>query len=361
MGASNLNFSVLEAITPSVIGGAEVLVAEISAGLPNLGVRVEVFCPKGRRFLNLATQRGIPTLSWKTHGKIDPITIIRLAHHIKRKDISVVHTHLSTASLLGALAAKLAGCPSVAHVHGMNSAFCFKYSTRLIAVSEAVKDHLCSQGVPENKIYVIHNGVDLARFTPMPILQMKEALGVDHTVPTVGMFGRLAPEKGYRTAMQAIKCITKVYPEVTLLIVGDGRERQDLEQYADFLGIGSHVRFEGFVPDIVLLMSACDLVLVPSIKEGFGLAAVEAMALERPVIAAAAGGLCEIVIDGETGILVPPENPEAMASALVDVLSKPSRALEMGEKGRRRVFERFNFQKQLELLATVLHRECKKQ
>ena len=346
--------SILEAITPSRIGGAEVYVAQICEKLPELGARVELFCPAGRPFVDYAANRGIQSINWKTHGKFDPITILKLASLIKKNRIDVIHTHLSTASLLGAFAAKLAGVPSVAHVHGMNSVTCFKHSTLVIAVSEAVKRHLCSQGLDENKVRVVHNGIDLTRLQPTSAWDAKSNLGHDTQAPLFGVFGRLSHEKGQRTALEAFSILHKDYPAAQLVLVGDGKDHDELRSLANTLQISHNVHFAGFVPDPSHIMSACNAVIVPSIKEGFGLSAVEAMALERPVVATDAGGLPEIVINGETGFIVPTHNPQAIADSLKHLLQDKSLAESMGRRGRERVQDCFDLDKQMMLLLSIL-------
>lgn len=337
---------VLEAISSAHIGGAETFVTSLCATLPDLGAQVHVFCPQGRAFVDYALERNVPCTSWRTRGKLDPITVVRLARLIRVTHADVVHTHLSTASLLGALAARLARRPSVAHVHGLNTATCFRCSNAIIAVSDAVKAHLCAQGIPSHKVRVIHNGVDLARFQPAPIREAKRAAGLSESAPVVGIFGRLSPEKGQRLGIEAMFLVLKDCPNAQLLIVGGGPDRDELALCAQALGIESSVRLTGFVEDVRPLMSACDVVAVPSLKEGFGLAAVEAMALERPVVAAAVGGLTEIVAP-DTGALVKPGDPQALAEAVSALLSDPALAQSMGQAGRATVEERFDLAKQV--------------
>lgn len=346
---------VLEAITPSRIGGAEVFVTELVASFAELGAHVEVFCPSGRPFVDYAKARGISPITWKTHGKFDPITIIRLAQLMKRWRIDVIHTHLSTASLLGAFAAKLARKRSVAHVHGLNTATCFRYSNLIIAVSEKVKSHLIGQGIKENKIRVVHNGVDLVRFHPMDMRDAKTKLGYDPNEPLLGVFGRLSSEKGQRVAIEAMFLIVKDHPDARLMLVGDGKDRADLEATADALGISDSVIFTGFAQDVRALMSACDIVIVPSSRgEGFGLVAVEAMALQKPVIASAQGGLPEIIVPGETGLLVPPNDPQALSDAVSELIGNPELGQSMGVKGRERVEQHFALGEQMRKLLEIL-------
>ncbi len=344
---------ILEAITPSKIGGAEVYVADLCDGLAKLGAEIELFCPKGRPFVEYAANRGISSTTWKTHGKLDPITVFKLARLIKDHHIDVLHTHLSTASLIGAFAARQAGKPSVAHVHGMNSATCFKHSTMIIAVSEAVKKHLCAQGLPEDRVTVVHNGVNLAKFEPMPIDDARSELGIDSS-PLIGVFGRLSSEKGQRVALESMALVAQNIPNARMLMVGDGKDYKDLITLAETLEISEKVRFESFNPNIQPMISACDVVLIPSQKEGFGLVAVNAMALERPVVATNIGGLPEIIKDGETGILTPPNDPQAISQALYELLLDPKKMQQMGKLGRKRTEKHFDLNIQISLVLEVL-------
>ena len=348
------HLSVLEAITPSKIGGAEVYVANICKRLPLIGAEVDLFCPKGRPFVEYAAKQGIQSISWKTHGKLDPVTVIKLARLIKKNKIDVIHTHLSTASLLGAYAAKLAGVPSVAHVHGMNSSTCFKHSTLVIAVSEAVKKHLCAQGLDESKVIVLHNGIDLAHFQPMSIAEAKYGLGYDLKTPVFGVFGRLSPEKGQKIAVEAFSILLKSYPSAQLILAGSGKSHDELRLLVSKLNISHSVNFVGFISDPRQVMSACDAIVVPSVKEGFGLAAVEAMALSRPVVCTNTGGLPEVVVNGETGFVVPVNNPQAIADKLAGLMENKGLVESMGQCGRRRAEECFDIQKHMQQLLKIL-------
>lgn len=243
----------------------------------------------------------------------------------------------------------------MAHVHGLNTATCFRRSDLIIAVSEKVKAHLIAQGIDEKKVRVVHNGVDLVRFQPVDTRDAKTKLGYEPDEPLFGVFGRLSSEKGQRVAVEAMFLIVKEHPEARLAIVGEGSDREDLETTAEALGIRDRVHFTGFMQDVRELMSACDVVIVPSARgEGFGLVAVEAMALCRPVVASAQGGLPEIVVAGETGLLVPPNDPRALADAVCELVAKPDLARSMGEKGRERVEQHFALGEQMRKVLDIL-------
>jgi glycosyltransferase involved in cell wall biosynthesis len=348
------HIGILEAITPSTIGGAEVYVAGLCRRLPELGARVELFCPKDRPFVGYALANGITCLGWKTRGKVDPATVFGLARLIRKTEADVIHTHLSTAGLLGSLAARLAGVPSVAHVHGLNTATCYRRASAIIAVSEAVKAHLVGQGIDEKNIRIIHNGIDLSRFELVRADDARRRLGYDAQTPLLGVFGRLSTEKGQQVALEAMPLLARDHPEARLLIVGNGGDLRPLEARAATLGITDRVEFLGFARDVRQLMSACDAVIAPSLKEGLGLSALEAMALSRPVVSSAVGGLREVVVPGETGFAVPPNDPAAIAESLKNLIEDKALAERMGALGRKRVEEHFDLAKQARDLLAAL-------
>ncbi len=353
---------ILELITPSRIGGAETHLATITRELSTLGDTVSVFCPEGRPLIEYLTDRNITPVSWTTWGKFDPRTLWRFAALIGERQVDIVHTHLTTATLLGSLAARFTQTPCAATVHGFTSAFCYRYVDRLITVSNAVKRHMVRQGIPARKITVLYNGIPLERYQPLAINEAKRALGFPTESYRVGIFGRLSSEKGH-------ECLLKAWPEVTahvlgarLMVVGAGQNEAALKEQAKRLNLRDSVEFTGFISDPRSLMSACDLVVVPSLKEGFGLAAVEAMALERPVVASDTGGLAEVVSHKETGILVPPNQPEELADAIRLLLFNQEAMTAMGRAGRLRVSKYFNAANQVRLLhdtlANIASRSC---
>lgn len=345
---------VLEMITPSRVGGAETQVLTITRELTMLGDAVSIFCPQGRPFVDYLRHYGMHALSWKTWGKIDPKTLIGIIHVIRSQRVDVVHTHLTSATFIGSLAARLTGRRCVATVHGFTSAFWYRHAHRIIAVSDAVKDHLVAQGMPAEKIQVIHNGIAVELYTPQPLSKAKAACGFDPAQIRLGVFGRLVTVKGHGTVIEALPQLLKRYPTARLSLVGDGREREAMTALTRRLGVEAQVDFHGFVPDPRPLLAACDLVMMPSRQEGLGLAAIEAMALERPVIATRVGGLSEVIDDGVSGLLIPPDDATALLGAILTVLADPDYAARLGACGRLRAQQRFHACRQVMQLRRVL-------
>ena len=338
---------IVQYITPSQIGGAEVHVAALSAKLEERGHQVTVICPRGRPLVRELVARGLSVLTPRTTGKLDPVTLMRVAGWLRHGGAHVLHTHLSTASLLGGLAARIAGVPSVATVHGLNTRACYNYAHAIIAVSHAVRQHLVAQGMPAARITVVHNGVDLealSRSHAGP--DIRRQWGVAPHAPLLIAVGRLAPAKGHRDLLQALGELIKQerWREVRLLVVGAGALLAELKRQAADAGIADRVIFTGFQRDVVPFLRAADVFVLPSIQEGLSLSALEAMALSKPVIACRVGGTPEVVVDGETGLLVAPGNASELARALERLLANPEEARRMGAAGQARVREAFDLE-----------------
>ncbi len=347
-------------ITPSRIGGAEVHVLGLARKLAERGHDVTVVCPRGRQFTRELQRQGVRLWAPRIWGKLDFVTLVRLAWHLRREQVEVLHTHLSTASLIGGLAARLAGVPAVATVHGLNHRTCFMYARKIIAVSQAVRSHLASQQVPESRLRVIYNGVEVARYPEaaeaVSLRVSGRRLRAAHRPQEmlIGSVGRLSREKGnaYLIQAAAILCGRERLP-VRVLLVGEGRQRRALEQEARRCGIADRVIFAGFQREVVPYQAALDVFCLPSLKEGLSLSALEAMALRKPVVASRVGGTPEVVADGQTGVLVEPANAEALAAALARLLRDPAQARHMGEAGRERVERVFDIEQMVDRIEQV--------
>lgn len=337
---------VYQFITPTQIGGAELHLVALCRKLAARGHRITAICPRGRPLVGELRRHGIDAWTPRTTGKIDPLTLARLAVRLRRDRVDVLHTHLSTASIVGGLAARLAGVPAVASVHGLNRRTCFNYSPRIIAISEAVRRHLTEQGLPDSRITVIHNGVDLERYRQAPDAGVVRAeLGFSADEFVIGAVGRLWPEKGHIYLIEALALAARAGLSARLLIVGEGRRRQMLAQAAGRFGVADRVALVGFQRDVRPYQAAMDICCLPSLKEGLSLSALEAMALGKPVIASRAGGTPEVVVEGETGILVEPASAAALAEAILALARDRPRARRMGEAGRVRVQRHFDLER----------------
>ena len=193
----------------------------------------------------------------------------------------------------------------------------------------------------KGKCRLIYNGLSLPEIAPSPL---------PFSPPTLLIAGRLSAEKGFDVAIQAFSLLKKRGSDAQLLIVGDGPICEQLKDLASRLELLLSVRFAGSVSqeEIPAYINQSTIVLVPSFFESFGLTALEALQLERPVIASRVGGLVEIISDGETGLLIPPKDPIALCGAIQTLLSDPQKTIKMGIDGRKSAMERFSLQKNVE-------------
>jgi len=350
---------ILQYITPSQIGGAEVHVATLAEKLRERGHDVTVICPRGRPLVPELVARGLPVRAPRSTGKLDPVTLGRLSYWLRRDRIQVIHTHLSTASLLGSLAGRLAGVPSLATVHGLNTRTCFNYSRAIIAVSNAVKQHLVAQGMPPDLITVVHNGVDLRALSrPDASASVRAEWGLPEGAPLLITVGRLVPTKGHRDLLQALSILARDprWQELRLLVVGAGPLLLPLQREAEQMNLAGRAVFCGFRRDVPPFLQAADIFVLPSVQEGLSLSALEAMALGKPVVACRVGGTTEVVVDGETGLLVAPGRPAELARALERLLAHPEEARAMGAAGRRRAQQAFDLEQMVTKIEAIYHR-----
>jgi glycosyltransferase involved in cell wall biosynthesis len=214
---------------------------------------------------------------------------------------------------------------------------------RYVANSQATKRVMLESApwLDESRVALIYNGIDADRFAAAT----PAGLDLPEGSFTVGYVGRLDPEKGADLVPDAWARIADALPDAHLVIAGAGKSEREMRAR---LGDSPRVRWPGFRRDVAELMNALDLLIVPSRSEAFGLAAAEAMACGVPVVAARVGGLPEVVIDGEQGVLVPPEDPAALAKAVIALARDPERRAAMGRAGRERVRAAFSLERTLD-------------
>jgi glycosyltransferase involved in cell wall biosynthesis len=221
---------------------------------------------------------------------------------------------------------------------------------KMIAVSEQTR-YFCLEveGMSPNKVLTIPNGVDLSAFdkqqwTLQELERLRNSLGISPGITILTTVGRLHPQKGHTYLIQAIAEIKKVRDDFVCLFAGDGELRAQISQQIYQQGVEKHVRLLGVREDVPQLLAISDMFVLPSLHEGMPMALLEAMAAQLPVIATAVDGTNELVVDGETGLLVPPADPTALSQAILTLLNDPDRRHQMGQKGYERVREHFSEQ-----------------
>jgi L-malate glycosyltransferase len=320
--------------------------------------------------LECVRKLGVPIIDGRVESLLGagiPRAVVHLGREFRKLRPLVVHSYLFHGNLIGTLAARLARVPvTLASKRSLDT-----YSNPLqrlasripcsladcvTANAEEVRRHAHEvEGCSLDKIAVIPNGVDLTRFattvaTPPPV-------ELPDSGPIVGCVGRLSGKKGHTDLLKAAALVLRRRPDTTFVLVGDGTLRSELRAQADGLGLNGQVRFVGHVSDPVPLLYRMNLFVLPSRIEGMSNALLEAMAANRAVVATSVGGNSEVVVDGVTGLLVPPRDPARLADAVLTLLGDPQRASAMGAAGRARVEACYSVQAMVRQLEELYRRE----
>jgi glycosyltransferase involved in cell wall biosynthesis len=287
----------------------------------------------------------------------DAIAVGALAAHLAEVRADVLHTHMYRADTVGTRAVIALGeighrrpyIVSTVHSSRVRSsddqgllAGLTPHMDRLIAVSRSIERKLHQEGRDMIPVDLIYNGVDLQRYDHQePCCTLPDEYGMEPGSKVVGVVARLEPEKGHPTLFDAWPIVLRAVPDSYLLVVGEGSRRDALEAQARELRIAHRVVFTGRRDDVPAVTAALDVAVLPSYREAQGLTILEAMALSRPVVASDVGGIPEMIQDGKTGLLVPPHDPEALAAAIIRLLTNHPLADTLGRAGHDLVHDRF--------------------
>ena len=316
--------------------------------------------PGAWEFARELQARGVPLDDIRLRADVDPIAFGEIAAYLARVRPTVLHTHLVHADVYGQLAGSLSRVPlRLSTKHGFNEfreGRWFGVADRSVsslahvhvAISRGLAQYLAeTEGFREEDFEIVHYGV-------------ASSDGVEPyagSEPRLVCVGRLIPIKGHVVLLRALARARLEVPGIVLDVAGRGPLAPALARYARELGIEEAVRFLGFVSPIEAAFEDAAIVVVPSLGEGFGMVALEAMERRRPVIASAVGGLPEIVADGETGLVVPPADVGALADAIVALAGDLPRAAEMGAVGRVRALAEFTPERCVERIEALYLRE----
>lgn len=275
----------------------------------------------------------------------------RFASYLRKHRIQVVHTYGFYPNLFAIPAAKMAGVPVTiaairdtgAHISPLQQraqrVICAMADCVLVNAS-AVEEWLVGQGYRRDKIRIIRNGII---FTPADSPSgIRQEFALPGNARLIGVICRLYAAKGVQYFVEAAASVAARFDDVRFLIVGDGTEKAVLQAQAERLGIERKVIFTGFRTDTSKILSELSMSVLPSLTEGLSNTLLESMAAGVPVVATRVGGNPEIIVDGETGILVPSRNSEALAHAMCQLLEKPELADTMGRAGKQRIADHFS-------------------
>jgi glycosyltransferase involved in cell wall biosynthesis len=319
----------------------------------------------------------VPTLGREISPADDVVSLARMVQLLRRTRPDVVHTHMAKAGTIGRLAAMVCRVPLIVHTyhgHVFHSYFSprktrvfvqieralARGTSKIIVVGDRQRDEIASFGVaPRDKLVPIRLGLELQPFLRAEDRrgELRAELGIDAHVPLIGVVARLVPIKAHAMFLQASAIVRQREPMAMFLVVGDGERRAELEALVARLQLTDAVRFLGWRNDMPRVYADLDVVALSSLNEGSPVSLIEALAAARPVVATAVGGVPEVVLDGQTGLTVPPSDPRAMAQAIVRLLEDRRMADELANAGRRHVYPRYDSSRLVDDMRVLYLRE----
>jgi glycosyltransferase involved in cell wall biosynthesis len=368
MSAATRRIRVCHIVTRLAVRGVPRHVIDMAAGLDPERFAVEILTghsePNEGDLWQEAQDKGLSLVRIQSmRRRVDPRADIsalwQIYSHLRAHPCDIVHTHISKAGILGRLAAHWAGVPISLHTyHGVPSewegvgrgARIFRYcemraarsTNRLVAVSNAVKEGLEGMSIGRDCPWqVIYNGIPTLFFQP------REWPIPPTNLPYLLAIGSLTREKGIEILIEALAKLRRDYPNLSLCLLGDGPLRDALKRRVAEMELNNWVHFVGIVEDVRPWLKHCALLAVPSLSEGMGLAAVEAMAMGRPVVASAVGGLLEVVVDGETGRFARPGDADHLAEQVDALLRAPGECTRLGDNGCERAKQYFSIDRSI--------------
>lgn len=349
-------------------GGAEEHILTLLRGLDRRCFRFHLVCsPEVAEAMGKDLPADVELLPLRYDSIKQWGAAMQLRSWIRERQIQILHSHLFYSSFYGSPVGWSAGVPLVIetpHIrelwrHGLKGSYVIdraaaRFVDRFIAVSHANAKYLVEEkGIPQKKVHVIQNGSDLSRFRPDHRVPagMRESLGFGQGDPILLVAARLEPQKGHSVLLNAMPDVVREFPNVRLVCLGDGALRNELEAQTARLGLGSNVTFVGFRSNVQDWLALCDFTVLPSFFEGLPLVAIESLAAGRPMVASAVDGTPEVVVDGRTGITVPPGEPKALAQAICSMLRSAEMRNRMAEQGRTWVLDHFTQERQIQQTA----------
>jgi glycosyltransferase involved in cell wall biosynthesis len=338
------------------IGGAERFLCDLALQLDPELFQQQVLCLyKAGEFLEILQTRGVAVRVLGLGREVRPRGWLQVWQMLRGLEADILHAHLPEACWYALPTAWLAGIPvRIAHLQNTHCYWPVKlrwmdraaatFATGAVACSGAVRNFYQERlHYPAAKVAVIHSSVDIQRFRTLSSrIEARQRLNLPKDGLILVCVASLTEQKGHRYLLEAMREVSAAFPETLLLLVGDGELREQLEQGARQKLLNGTVRFLGRRMDIPLLLAASDLFVLSSLWEGLPLVLAEAAAAGVPAVATNVDGIPEVIDDGVTGLLVPPQNSEVLAAAILTLLRNPEHRIEIGKRAHQLINERFS-------------------
>ncbi len=348
---------ILQIISSGGMYGAESVILDLCRGLDKGGNcgEIAVFANSSAPNLDLrdaALREGIKCHVIPCRGQVDRKAVQMIRDLVTSDGFDVVHAHGYKPDIYSYAALCQAGIPMVSTCHtwydndplvylyGVLDRFVLRSYDRVVAVSEEVRRRLLKAGVQTDKSVLIPNGIEMQSFSnAMPSLRPGAG---DFKGILIGLVGRLAKEKGIDIYLRAVTQVLRAFPETAFVVVGEGPDRDNLQKLTDELGIGRSVSLLGRRSDMPSVYASLDLLVSSSRQEGLPIAILEGMASGLPIIATAVGEVPAVIEDGVSGILIPKEDPDALAEAIISLLRDDEKRRRLASGARRRARDKYS-------------------
>ena len=351
--------TVLHMIDSEGMYGAEYVLFNLLPCLRNIGIDAILAClsptvSAGADLRRALVTKGVPVVYLDEREKISPKGLLSIYRTLRSNRVDILHVHGYKATILGGLVARIAGVPIISTYHAEAGRYpelstyvkietpFLKVTSRVIAVSQTIKDELIRRGIPEKKITVIHNGIG----DPIRRLMSDFSPDVESETPLrILCIGRLIPVKRFDMAIRAISVLRREFPDVHLTIAGTGPLHAELHSLVKDLDLGASVSLPGYVSDTGELFRKSDIFVLPSETEGSPITLIEAMAYAKPIVASAVGAIPEMVFENAGSQLITPCNLEQLVHALRRFMSDPVYRRASGRLARKRFESSFSAEK----------------
>lgn len=353
---------ILHLVEDLKIGGLERVIESIVTGLDKDRYDAEVWClAHGGEIAEDLIKKGIIVKILGMKSYYNPLKIVALSGLIRKEKIKVLHTHGYFASTFGRLAAILARVPIIiAHVHStyygysrrnvLIERFLSFFTDKIVCVSVAVQNFALEvERINKRKALVIYNGIDGPNSFKNELSVNRKSFGISDSDIVLITVASLTAHKGHSVLIDAMHILAQKYKNLSLIIVGDGPLRNDLFEYVKRLGLDRSIIFTGLRKDIYSLLNLSDIFVLPSLeREGLGIAIIEAMACDLPLVGTFLGGIPEVIEENGNGFLVKPGDSEELAAAIERLINDKKARTKMGRMGSEIFKEKFNAAKMIE-------------
>jgi glycosyltransferase involved in cell wall biosynthesis len=377
---------VLHIHTLPIISGSGLNTYLSMKGMNKAAYKADLACAPGGKLIDLVEGQGMKVIPFKNlvqplHPLKDVLVLIDLTLFLKKEPYHIVHTHNSKAGFVGRLAATLARVPVIVHtVHGFafhdhepgGRRILFRnverlashWCDRMIFISQPLIEWALQERIVDRqKVLKIYSGIELGHFHPVTEEEKKtirEKWGIREGSPVIGIVSKLWDGKGHEILIQAFKELRHEIKDAVLVIVGEGYLHGKLVNLVNRLGLSESVLFTGFQMDVSEIIATFDVAVLPSLFEGMGRVLLEAMAMEKPVVASRVGGIPDLVDHNVNGILVAPGSISELKSGLLKILRNPTLAREMGKRGRKMINAEFSADTMTQSIERLYHELLKK-